>query len=60
MACYLMGMNNLTDGTILIVPAIMDNYYNRPYLKYVALIFGALIPRLSLFPEEPIHGSKNP
>lgn len=60
MACYLMGMRDLTDGTILLVPAIMDNYYNRPYLKLVALMFGAFIPRLTLFPEEILHGSKNP
>lgn len=28
MAAYLMGLNDLCEGTILITPAILDNYYN--------------------------------
>lgn len=50
----------MCDGTILITPALMDNYYNRPYLKKIALILGALIPTWTPFPGQYVNGSKNP
>ncbi|CAD8131890.1 unnamed protein product [Paramecium pentaurelia] len=57
---YLLGMNDLVDGTILITPALMDNYYNRPYLKKIALILGLLSPTWSPFPASYPNASKNP
>ncbi|CAD8142583.1 unnamed protein product [Paramecium octaurelia] len=57
---YLLGMNDLVQGTILITPALMDNYYNRPYLKKIALVLGILSPTWSPFPPSYPNGSKNP
>lgn len=50
----------MCDGTILITPALMDNYYNRPYLKRVALILGSLIQTWTPFSASYVNGSKNP
>ncbi|CAD8046343.1 unnamed protein product [Paramecium sonneborni] len=57
---YLLGINDHVHGTILITPALMDNYYNRPYLKKMAILLGKFIPTWSPFPASFQNASKNP
>ncbi|CAD8043971.1 unnamed protein product [Paramecium primaurelia] len=60
MASYLMGLNDVCEGTILITPAILDNYYNQPFMKKLGLCFGACFPTWNPFPPVIVTGSRNP
>lgn len=60
MASYLMGLNDVCEGTVLITPAILDNYYNQPFMKKLGLCFGACFPTWNPFPPVLVSGSRNP